>query len=712
MQLSVARNRNATVAALVWLVAFVLGPLLQLKFGALMPGDLGDPRLNNYFLENIYQFLVGRSDSLWHLGFFYPYPWILGLSDNLFGAAPVYLASRFASLPSDTSFQVWFLASYAANYAAAYVALRRLKLSTTASILGALIFTFALPVPSQFQHVQLLYRFGAALAIGEVGRYIANPDWRRLYAAAGWIVWQFYCSIYMGFFTLIFVGAVIGIYVATRAVEWSRRVMQEPGRPTIGTELRRHVASFGDRWRSSSASAKLTAAGAPIAGVGAMLLLMYPYLQASRIFSAGRSFAEIEKDMPRLWSYTVSDHSLVWCHNARALGVGHFEEHQLFIGAVALLLLVVGVWGAARRPAERTARVFAAALGLTFVMSLDIGGHSLWQPLMSLPLFSAIRVVSRFDLVWLFPIGYLAGFAFDRTLVPALRTVRTRTGSPATWLPWAAFVLIAALLIAEYSLVVPSTTTKEEWRARITAADALVPNDLPDGAILAFAGPEAPWHCATELDAMWVALNRGVYTMNGYAGFGLPGYNFPAGSDRSQVIERLGWYLVYAGEVGNVEAYQALASQIVLVGFDEADTADTSWLTTPHTFTLSEKPYTDAELAGLSVRIVGSDPSRGMGVVDIDIANTGPVTISAESYAEQQVNVVWRFVRSDGGVSPWHRRALPCDIAPSETVRMRVIVDAVIGEATGEIEFGIEQVGVTPPAPLGTPESRVEWADR
>lgn len=709
--MSPSARKNALIATGVWVVAFVFGPLLQLKFGTLMPGDLGDPRLNNYFLENIYQVLIGRADSLWHLGFFYPYPWILGLSDNLFGASPVYLAARLVSLPSDTSFQIWYLASYAANYAAAYIALRRLKLSPAGSIVGALIFTFALPVPSQFQHVQLLYRFGAALAIGGVGRFLADRNWRHLYAAGGWLVWQFFCSIYIGFFTLVFLGAIVGIY----ALGILARQFMPGNRPTdelVGHPRETPFAALASRWGALTMRDRLTLVGGPLAGVGALVWLFYPYLQSSRIFNAGRSFPEIEKDMPRLWSYLVSDHSLIWAHNARVLGVGHFEEHQLFIGLVALVLFALGTWYVATHPTERTGRTLAAAVGITFVLSLDVGGHSLWQPLVHLPLFSAIRVVTRFDLVWLFPIGYLAALAFDRVIAPGVRRTRASATARSGALPWVAFGVVAALLVGEYSLVVPSTTTKAEWRARIEAADSLTPANLSEDAILAFATPEAPWHCAMELDAMWVALNRGVYTMNGYAGFGLPGYNFPAGSDRSRVVERLGWYLVYAGEEGNVEAYQTLANQVVLVGFDEADTADTTWLTSPHTFTLAGRPYTDAELAGLSLRVVGSDPARGFGVVDIDISNAGTVAIAAESFAEQQVNVVWRYVRPDGGAGIWHRRALPCDIAPGESVRMRVLIDEAMGEGTGAIEFGFEQAGVTSPFPLGTPESRVEWTDR
>ena len=87
-----------------FIAAFLLGPIAQSNFMAMMPGDLGDARLNNYFLENIYQFFAGRNDSLWNLGFFCPFPYVSGFSDNLFGASPIYLLARIISHSPDTAF--------------------------------------------------------------------------------------------------------------------------------------------------------------------------------------------------------------------------------------------------------------------------------------------------------------------------------------------------------------------------------------------------------------------------------------------------------------------------------------------------------------------------------------------------------------------------------------------------------------------------------
>jgi hypothetical protein len=47
-------NKNIATCLLwaVFFIAFLMGPVRQLQGLSLMPGDFGDARLNNYFLEN------------------------------------------------------------------------------------------------------------------------------------------------------------------------------------------------------------------------------------------------------------------------------------------------------------------------------------------------------------------------------------------------------------------------------------------------------------------------------------------------------------------------------------------------------------------------------------------------------------------------------------------------------------------------------------
>ena len=184
-----SKNINTISALFLFAVAFLAGPYAQLDHMSLIHGDFGDARLNNYFLENIFLFIQGTTPSLIDIQFFYPFPYVLGFSDNLLGASPVYLVARALTDQPDTAFQIWYLGGYLANYLAAFYALRRLDAGPVGSAAGALIFTFALPVVGHSGHAQLQYRFGVPLASALFILVLKQKEWRLLVASAGWLVW-------------------------------------------------------------------------------------------------------------------------------------------------------------------------------------------------------------------------------------------------------------------------------------------------------------------------------------------------------------------------------------------------------------------------------------------------------------------------------------------------------------------------------------------
>lgn len=62
MKMYFQKNMAIVTVLLVFIFAFLLGPMGQLNYLTMMPGDIGDARLNNYFLENIYQFFAGPAN--------------------------------------------------------------------------------------------------------------------------------------------------------------------------------------------------------------------------------------------------------------------------------------------------------------------------------------------------------------------------------------------------------------------------------------------------------------------------------------------------------------------------------------------------------------------------------------------------------------------------------------------------------------------------
>ncbi len=329
-------SRGAAIFAVfaAFAAVFFLVPFSHLKSFAMMPGDIGDARLNNYFLENIYLFLTGKSASLWHPGFFSPFPFVLGFGDNLFGSAPVYVTARLAGAPPDSAFQAWFLIGYPCNFFAAYHALRRLDVSRLGSVAGGLIFTFSLPVTAQWSHAQLHYRFAAPLSIAAFLTFLEKKTWRPLAASGAWLVWQFYCGIYIGFFTLLVLAAVSVAYLFLRN-----------GKDSLRDGMRRWMSG----WKTLEPGTKLIALSCFLSLIVLLALLFYPYLMVSRLYDAHRPIKEIASMLPRWKSYFLADGSFLWSAISSLFeGVPMRHEHQMFIGMVPILLAIAGACSGGR----------------------------------------------------------------------------------------------------------------------------------------------------------------------------------------------------------------------------------------------------------------------------------------------------------------------------------------------------------------------------
>ncbi len=395
-------SATAWMPLAIFLLVFFFIPVSQLDGFAMMPGDIGDARLNNYFLENVYQFFAGNADSLWHLPFFFPFPYVLGFSDNLFGSAPVYALARLITGEADTAYQVWFLVGYAANFGAAYYALRRLNGSVLAASIGAVIFAFALPTTAHVGHAQLHYRFGLPLAIVFFVEFLNVKSWRLLLIAGVWLVWQFYAGVYMGFFALLLMATMSMAYVGSALLERER-------------PIRDMLKDFRSSWQSQSRQQKRIVLG----GFGLLLLLLailfYPYLQVANLYGAKRSWGEIATMLPRPQSFFLSDSSFLWAtRNSRIFaGIPMRHEHQMFVGMVPLSLALAGFFVGSRARCGATFPLMGGMLGIAVVLTLYVGGFSLWYLFHKLPLASAIRAMTRLDQALLFPIAYLAVVAVD-----------------------------------------------------------------------------------------------------------------------------------------------------------------------------------------------------------------------------------------------------------------------------------------------------------
>lgn len=658
------RISSLFVSTFLFVGAFVAIPWRQLGNLRLMPGDIGDARLNNYFLEQFFLWFTGQAESFWNMDFFFPFPLVGGFSDNHFGSALFYVAPRLFGIQPDTSFQLWFLVGYLLNFASAHVTLRKLGLGPAGAAVGGVIFAFALPTSAHAGHAQLHHRWALPFAVLAILRFIEGRDLKWLGVSFLWIVLQFYIGIYSGFFSLLLVSSVllVGLVLGhTRFQPASRRgnVESVGARMDVNKSFRTFVASM--------------AAG--IVGLG---VLFFPYFEVSRIYQGSRSWGEISSMLPRLVSYFIADHSTLWAPlslNFSDIPMRH--EHQMFVGLIPLALLFLGVIVAFR---ARHLPVLAALGGglLLVALSFFFNGLSLWFFIHELPLVSAIRAVTRLDQTLLFVTAYGAALAVDRLL--SLRFKRFRTQLMAG-------VLIGILVVAEAATGTIGVSEKTEWRNRVENLMASVPAGLPDGAILFFSQKQPPWYAA-ELDAMWASLLAGQPTLNGYSGQFPPGWASEFGEDCLELPLRIRAHQVWAIERRSVTSeYQDLYSRVIPIGFESCQS---SW-SRRSPVEIRVAPHSAKEISQLRLSVTDHSRVHSQLLITVEIENTGPNTIVVRSLGPDSLRLSWAQPPSLEFSS---RVLLNEDIRPGEAIQQVIAIPLSELDASERINFSILQEAV------------------
>jgi hypothetical protein len=491
----------------VWLL-FLLGLCLIVLRGLgahlqNIPGDLVDARFNSYVLEHFFRWLTGLDRDFWNAAIFYPYRLSIAFSDNLLGSAPLYALFRFAGLDRIAAFQGWYLLSFCCNYLTSAYVLSRLKLAPLAIGVGAFFFTFGLPVLAQENHAQLLYRFCVPLACFFLWRFYEQPRLGTLVAVGFWLAWQFYLTIYIGIFLMILLAALavlLPVFVpeprlVDRLTLWPRRLWEA--------------------WLQSSQLERLLTGLAILALGAGLVALLVPYRQASVLYNFYRDWSRVSSALPKIQSYLQADRSLIWQPDRTILAIhSGRNEQQLFLGAGAIGLILIGVVGRFRYRYSRLAWLNLTVAVALSLLTLDIHGFSFYRLLWSLPGMDSIRVISRIILVILWPLALFCAWSVSAVL-----------NTPGKgWLKALMYLLIG-LLVAESLFFDHLTFTRTEAEARLDAIRQQIPATLPQNPVLFVAKKPTDLRVTAEIDGMLVAQDLGWPTLNGYSGFFPPGYS-------------------------------------------------------------------------------------------------------------------------------------------------------------------------------------------
>jgi hypothetical protein len=528
----------------IWLVILrPLGPHL-----ALVPGDLGDARFNNFILEHFFQWVTGITRDYWNAPFFYPYQQTITFGDNLLGSAPFYALFRGTGLNRESAFQGWYILGYVLNFIASGYVLWCLKLKSLAIGAGAFFFTFGLPLLAQENHVQLIYRFCIPLACYSLWRFYQQPRLKYLIGLGAWLGWQFYLTIYMGIFLgflLAILFVLLPLFVPAqsflqRLAIWPRCIIESWSRARLTERL-------------------LTLAILSVLGFGFVMLIL-PYYRTTRMYSFSRNLFEVLVMLPRIKSYLLAENSQLWRITARLFPNFPLRwEHQLFPGLAVVILVLAGMIGRFSTPNRTLAWLHLTAALALIALTLEIHGLSLYLLLWLLPGINSIRAVTRVMLVVMWPLSLFIAWVIDGLM--------QRSNQQRSWMQIAVY-LVVGLLVVESVFYDHTTYLKADGQARLDKLIQQIPAIVPGNPILFVAeNPQEP-HWAKDIDAMLLSQELGWSTLNGYSG------NYPPGYWRSNSCEqlpaRIKSYMKFVG-ISSESFYLEMMKRIVPIGFTNCD---------------------------------------------------------------------------------------------------------------------------------------------
>lgn len=616
--------------------------------------EMGDTRLNHYFLEHSFQVVFNRNyhAELWSPTFFFPFKNALALSDNLFGVAPFYWALR-SILPADLAYQCWTMLMALLCFITFAILLRHLRVSHTLAAFGGFIFAFGLPRMGQLFHPQMLAQCFTPIAFIFIWDFLRKPTRTRFCAALLLIFLQILAAYYHGWFLLfsllIFVPVLL---IVDRG---------------CGADL---LAYFRRHWRSTIV--------AVCVWFGALVALFLPYLNIAKTVGVF-PFSLVQTMLPRLSSWLLPPPNSLWSPLLSPLFTEKLNPNQAFtfMGFSVFALVGFAIYVLRFRPRwltpERTVLAktcLISALAL-FVLSLDVFGFSLWKIIYAVvPGATAVRAMGR--VVYIIAVYILVGSLL--CVDAALKHTITKPNIRAT-------IALLLLLISLPELIIfqpmayekaPLLRLESELQAAIdskTGANC-------DAAYVVSNSPTTPFYLQ-QVQMMWAGLRAGVPVVNGYSGSspaGLPttreeSANFPAIvqwlSGRMQ--GRLCWI-----QFGKSDQ---LAPNLPFKSIEGAMQTQSQNLTT---FVVPMPP--NVPLRGFTQAIQAEVPKtiRSAQTVKVPLLLRNTSLYTWLQTKEAPIHLSYRWLNSDDtlAISEGRRTPIPESVAPGETVALTALVEA------------------------------------
>jgi hypothetical protein len=445
-----------------------------------MIGDLGDSRFILSIVEYNYQWICGNYTNYWEGFFMYPDNEVISYSDNLLGITPFYSVLRLLGLESHSAFQALIVLCHVLNFLFCYYCFFQVSGNRYGAAAGAFIFAFSIALNGMHNHPQYTFRFCIPLFYYALIHYLNSYRFKYLFLSTIFLVYQFYLGIYLGYFLLLTGSLFAVLYFILRSKD-----VHKLKKLFIHTLIGAVLFCF------------------------CILPLFYFYFKRNQVTGYYTDYDFYMQTIPRLSSYLKSfDASLSWYFLSDIPVYSKYEwVHALFPGLLVFLSIFYSIYLAKKKQGMYSVILLALFIFISF--TLYYNGHTLYGYLMKIPGIKAARVVSRVISVLLFFGGMLLCYNikdFSESF-PHLKK---------------SLIILLPLLLLFDNYCLPSgfkTYDKAEACERILNLEEKIKQRQDYVKYKAFAyvpGIKKESHIH-HLDAMLVALNLKMKTVNGYS---------------------------------------------------------------------------------------------------------------------------------------------------------------------------------------------------
>jgi hypothetical protein len=316
--------------------------------------------------------------------------------------------------------------------------------------------------------------------------------------------------------------------------------------------------------------------------------------------------------------------------------------------------------------------LISGSLIIMVLSTLFISEISAWFFLYKLPLASAIRAITRIDQVLLILVAFLSALSIDY-FSSINKNFKLIT-----------IFVICSLLIYEFSNTEMLKSSKQSWRDRLSVVENLLPTEIKKTDIFFFAQRYGPIY-ADEIDAMWVAMNHGAKTLNGYSGNAPPGFNTEYLDNCEELPVRVNSYNKFIRQEDNLDAYKNLISKIVPIGFEGCNPI---WLDSPPKSYGPPKSNSVDDIRLLTYHLVGVDDIDGKRIVKFTILNKGSRTIFSKA---NHIRLSWRFLDANRTpLSGWEARyEITQNIPENGEIKIEIPFEKGLSSPTNTLQISL-----------------------